>query len=294
MTGRGALLVLAACLTLGVARADPQGDGLTAWRAGDLQAAHRSWREAADAGDARAMFLLSQSYEHGTGVAADPVQALAWLRRSAAAGHPLASYNLGDRYLNGRGVTADPAEAALWWRRAALQGLAQAQYNLGTLYLRGMGVAADRSQAVWWYRQAAAQGSARARQALALLGEQPDRVDPDAEARHVPAGTHLNDTARGAGWLARQPPDHYTVQVFASREPGAVARLLRTQQLVQPVAVYPFRRDGRDWQGVVVGSFSDRRAAEQAMADLPDALRRGGPWVRRIGDLITIVPGKDN
>lgn len=290
----GLLLCLTASLVQHTVLADPLGEGLAAVRAGDQQAAHRHWLEAANDGDAQAMFLLSQSYEHGTGVAVDPVRALDWLQRSAAAGHPLASYNLGDRYLNGRGVAVDPAEAALWWRRAALQGLVQAQYNLGTLYLRGLGVEADRNQAVWWYRQAAAQGSARARQALAVLERQSDGSTADGDLRQAPAGMPVIAPVRGMDWLARQPSDHYTVQVFASRDPDAVARLLRTLRLAQPVAVYPFRRGGRDWQGVVVGSFGDHRAAEQAMAALPDALQRGGPWVRRIGDLITIVPGKEH
>lgn len=294
MRRAGACLVALAGLLLGQATwADQAAQGLEAWRVGDYGAARRHWQQGAEAGDPQAMFLLSQLYERGQGVPRDEQQALSWLRAAAEAGYAPACHNLGDRYLNGDGVPRDPARAASWWRQAAVRGLPVAQYNLGTLYYRGLGVPADPAQAAWWYREAARQGSTRARDALAALvragvtvRETPDAPPPAGQAQ---PGGEPPLPALGTDWLKRQPPGHFTVQVFASDERQAVVRFLQSHRLARQVAVYPFRKEGAVWYGVVYGRFSDAGAARAAVAELPEGVRRGRPWVRRIAELTAII-----
>lgn len=291
-----------------VAVADPVSDGLQAWRAGDYAQARALWLPAADGGDPQAKFLLSELYAHGQGVPADPEQAVSWLEASARGGYPPACYNLGDRYLNGKGVTVDPARAAYWWRQAAVKGLVQAQYNLGTLYYRGLGVPADPAQAAWWYRQAAEAGSVRARQALDMLREAgvsvPEQAPSEATgappsapttAGHSSAAVAASpkaetfDLALGPDWLRRQPASHFTIQVFASRDAAAVRRFLAGYRFSRRVAVYPFERDGAHWYGVTYGRFPSREQARSALAELPAAVRRGRPWVRRFKELTALM-----
>lgn len=313
MAARGRWLLLLAWLLPAGVLADAVADGLAAWGSGDYRQAHASWLPAAQGGDPQAMFLLSELYARGRGVPADQAKAMSWLRNAAEGGHAPACYNLGDRYLNGDGVAADPARAAFWWRQAAVQGLMLAQYNLGTLYYRGLGVPADPAQAAWWYRQAADQGSEPAREALAALQdagvvvpeEEPpadgepaaavapleeagDRAAPAAAAPGAPRAD-LSQLALGVDWLRRQPAEHFTVQVFASNDPAVVRRFLARYRFSRQVAIYPFKRAGEPWYGVIYGRFATSREARAALAELPEAVRKGRPWLRRVKELTAIL-----
>jgi localization factor PodJL len=104
------------------------------------------------------------------GFEAAPVEAgpLA-LREAADAGDPKAMFEIGNRYDSGRGVTADRAVAAKWYERAAEQGFAPAQYRIGNFHEKGIGVERDVAKAKTWYQLAAAQGNASAMHNLAVL-----------------------------------------------------------------------------------------------------------------------------
>ncbi|RST86910.1 peptidoglycan-binding protein [Aquibium carbonis] len=107
------------------------------------------------------------------------------LREAADAGDPRAIFEIGNRYDAGRGVTADRAIAATWYERAAEQGFAPAQYRIGNFYEKGIGVARDVSKAKTWYQLAAAQGNASAMHNLAVLFAMgtDGAVDNDSAAR---------------------------------------------------------------------------------------------------------------
>jgi len=107
------------------------------------------------------------------------------LREAAAAGDPKALYEIGNRYAEGRGVAGDMASAARWYERAAEHGLAPAQYRLGSFYEKGIGVARDVAKARHWYQQAAERGNASAMHNLAVLHAMgaDGKTDNDAAAR---------------------------------------------------------------------------------------------------------------
>ena len=63
------------------------------------------------------------AYEHGEGVARDPLRAAALYCASARLGDMQAQYNLGWMYAHGRGVPRDDAAAAFFFHAAAEQGL---------------------------------------------------------------------------------------------------------------------------------------------------------------------------
>ncbi|MCO5160486.1 MAG: peptidoglycan-binding protein [Mesorhizobium sp.] len=91
------------------------------------------------------------------------------LREAAEAGDPKALFEIGGRYAEGRGTKADLAEAAKWYERAADAGFAPAQYRIGNFYEKGTGVARDVAKAKTWYQMAAEQGNASAMHNLAVL-----------------------------------------------------------------------------------------------------------------------------
>lgn len=91
------------------------------------------------------------------------------LRQAANAGDAKALYEMGSRYAEARGTNADMKAAAQWYEKAAELGFAPAQYRIGNMYEKGTGVDRDAAKAKTWYQLAAAQGNASAMHNLAVL-----------------------------------------------------------------------------------------------------------------------------
>ena len=109
-----------------------------------------------------AQYRAGRSLLYGSGVAADPVEGFALLRRAAEAGHVDAQLEAGRCLLGGLGVAADPAEAVTWLRRAAEAGHMEAQCQLAICFLCGSGVVANKVQALHWFYRAACAGNPEA------------------------------------------------------------------------------------------------------------------------------------
>lgn len=133
-----------------------------------LEAQFTQLRQAAEAGDAKAMFSVAYRYEQGNGVAQNDALANEWYRKAADAGDSDAMTNLAFRHHFGKGAPQNPEEAATWYRRAAELGNATAMNNLAAQYLSGKGVTRDAGEAIRWFEQAAAAGYAEAASNLAF------------------------------------------------------------------------------------------------------------------------------
>lgn len=114
--------------------------------------------DAANAGNAEAMFELYCLYAKGEGVTADDAAAQQWLERAAEAGHGRALYNVGAAYASGRGVERDPAKAVEYYERAAAQDNPRAAAMLGYMFLVGDGIDANVERAREWFDDAEAMG----------------------------------------------------------------------------------------------------------------------------------------
>jgi len=152
-TARRMALLAFAVLFLATVGAAATGDFAAGMRA-HLEKKYGESRQVfhplADAGDARAQFMMGTIYEQGLGVPKDLPTAAAWYRRAADGGNASAQYNLGVFYQFGKGVTKDSAEAARLLQMAAEQGHGRAQNNLSTFYFTGVGVARDVVEAWKW------------------------------------------------------------------------------------------------------------------------------------------------
>jgi TPR repeat protein len=133
-----------------------------------LEAEFASLRQAAEAGDAKAMFSLAYRYEQGRGVAQSDALANDWYRKAADAGNADAMTNLGFRHQVGKGTPPDGAAAVMWYRRAAEAGNPTAMNNLAAHYLDGKSVPRDVAEAIRWFEQSAAAGYAEAAANLAF------------------------------------------------------------------------------------------------------------------------------
>ena len=86
-------------------------------------------------------------------------------------------------YEHGEGVAKDPIKAAALYCEAARSGDAEAQFSLGWMYVNGRGVARDDGTAASLFALAAEAGHEAARNALKFVGDQrtgvPDCMRPD-------------------------------------------------------------------------------------------------------------------
>lgn len=115
-------------------------------------------REAAQDGDARAMFEIGNRYQQGRGTDADMAQAAQWYERSAELGLAPAQYRIGNLYEKGVGVERDLAKAKTWYQLAADQGNASAMHNLAVLFAMGGDGPRDNDSAARWFMKAAELG----------------------------------------------------------------------------------------------------------------------------------------
>ncbi len=159
--------------------------GVSAYDAGDYEAALRELRPIAEEGFDGAQFYLGQMYIAGQGVVRDEVEAERWLRLAAEQDDALSQVMLGLILSKGEVIEQNEAEAVYWFRRAAKQDLPLAQLVLGGRYEKGNVVPQDYTEATRLYQLAAKQGLARAQLQLGWSYEVGHGVLQDNETAHM-------------------------------------------------------------------------------------------------------------
>ena len=160
--------------------------------------AYEQIREAADEGNAIALYMMAEYFWKGYGVQhINNQKAIAYFKKSYEAGYAVAGYDVAASlpdgspeqdeirnhakdnilelaneedvfaqtnaawgYREGYGTAVDHVEAVKWVRKAAEQGFARAQYDLGWMYQYGRGVERSDAKAAEWVLKAAEQGLA--------------------------------------------------------------------------------------------------------------------------------------
>jgi hypothetical protein len=108
-----------------------------ALQAKDYQTGMTEARKGAEAGDARAFYLLGIIYHDGLGVAANPKEAVYWFDKAVAGGMPAASVQLAWAYLRGEGVTKDADKALVYARQAAKADVAEGMFLVYICLIQG-------------------------------------------------------------------------------------------------------------------------------------------------------------
>jgi TPR repeat protein len=138
------------------------------------------YTQAAELGDGRAIYRLSQNYK---AVPDEPTQkgmtepnkdqATYWLEESAKAGDGRSQYKLARAYHTGQyPVKRDLNQARYWYTKSALQGDTRSEFYLGQLYEFGGAGLASKPKAYAWYRIAKEQGHGWAVTPLARVSNQ--------------------------------------------------------------------------------------------------------------------------
>lgn len=84
----------------------------------------------------------------------------------------------------------------------------------------------------------------------------------------------------GTDWLQSRPGAHFTLQLLGGRSEKSLREYLKKNPVPEPVATFRTVFKGDDWYVLVYGEFPSMTAAQQAVATLPPAVRRGKPWPR--------------
>ncbi|MET3613742.1 localization factor PodJL [Rhizobium aquaticum] len=125
--------------------------------------------DAANGGDALAVYEVGNRIFDGRGVAANPASSLAWYSKAASMGFAPAEYRLGSLYEKGVGVGLDPAKAVEHYSTAAKAGNISAMHNLAVLFATGTLGAPDFGSAAKWFTEAANHGVRDSQFNLAIL-----------------------------------------------------------------------------------------------------------------------------
>lgn len=126
-------------------------------------------RNAAEAGDARALYEIGLRYTDGSGVASDYTEAAKWYALSAERGFAPAQYRLGNFNEKGLGMPRDAVKATKFYEQAAAQGNASAMHNLAVLYAMGPAGQVNNDSAAKWFFKAAELGVKDSQYNLGIL-----------------------------------------------------------------------------------------------------------------------------
>ncbi len=91
------------------------------------------------------------------------------------------------------------------------------------------------------------------------------------------------------GWIERQPADYFTLQILASHSKRNIEAFARQHGLLGMAVAFTSRRNGRPFYALIIGSYPDRRQAQQAISRLPPGLQQLKPalkpWIRRFASI---------
>ena len=139
MMWKYAFLVSAAVSIATTSYAD-YAKGVEALQVGNYTIAAQELKEAADAGDAKAQYLMGYLYYQGQGVPQDDEKAFELFRRATDQGHVEAQTFLAFMYDSGRGVPQNKKKAFDLYQASADEGDITATINLGVMYYKGDGI----------------------------------------------------------------------------------------------------------------------------------------------------------
>lgn len=130
----------------------------------DIKAAEL-FRRAAEKGDERGQYLLSNEYQEGDGVEQNDIEAFNWCLKSAEQSFVPSMTRLGEYYFYGIGTDQNFEKAVEWLNKASYDGDKDAQYLLGLCYELGYGIDKSYMDAIMLYKASSEQNHEKAQEA---------------------------------------------------------------------------------------------------------------------------------
>ncbi|MHB1173712.1 MAG: AAA family ATPase [Sulfuriferula sp.] len=109
-----------------------------------------------------------------------------------------------------------------------------------------------------------------------------------ANTSHIPAGTFEQRLTTTRDWLMQQPAEAYTLQLSLLRNPNEFPAYLSGEGsglAPDQLRIFRSQAQGHPSWTVIYGNYPSRQAANQALAKLPEAVRRRQPYLRTVGGI---------
>ncbi|WLD57526.1 SPOR domain-containing protein [Salinispirillum sp. LH 10-3-1] len=81
-------------------------------------------------------------------------------------------------------------------------------------------------------------------------------------------------------WLQSQPDSYFTIQLMAARTEQTVLNFIAANGLQGNANYFASLYQGAPWYSLIYGHYRTYEEAQQALSELPPALREAEPWVR--------------
>ena len=259
-------------------------------------------------GYAPAQFNLGNAYRHGRGVSKNDALANQWWRKAAAQGIPSAQFNLGMQYYYGRGVAIDKEAAVRWFSEAAENGHPRAAKMLETAK---SAVPAEKSGELASTQAPAEPSGTPSAEAAAPENKTLDTAAADAQpavstaqgvvtAEPAEVTTALAPTEPPAApapagdgdaseWIAAQPGENFTIQIFATQNKSSIDALIEKISFTETTRWFRFEKDNQTWYALLQGSYGTRREAEASVGRLPKNIQISSVWIRRFSDVQLVI-----
>lgn len=181
----------------------------------DVKAAEL-YRRAAEAGDDRGQFFLSDEYQQGDGVEQNDTEAFNWCLKSAEQGYVPAMARLGEYYFYGFGIDQNFEKAVEWLQNASSEGDDDAQYLLGLCYDLGYGIEKSYAAAIQFYYISKEQGNEKAKEAFERLQDylEKEAEKGNAECQYAMGcyyAWRLEDNNKGINYFLKSAKQDYAI-----------------------------------------------------------------------------------
>ncbi len=168
----------------------------------------------------------------------------------------------------------------------ANSGDAAANYNLAMIFQEGLGVNKDGARAKSYMIKAAQRGLVDGYTNLSSNSIRP------ASNQHTL--NRIESVLTPKTWVLSQNPNHYTLQLASSTNVELIQKYYQENNLERMAGYYKDVRAGEDWYALVYGSYSSVKEANDAIATLPQGLRKWSPWVRKLDKVQRIIRNNDS
>jgi DamX protein len=115
---------------------------------------------------------------------------------------------------------------------------------------------------------------------------QPPSLTATPSAAETPAPAGIT-AVRREKWLLTQDPESYTIQIMGVHHEQSLLDFIKRNQALKQgeVAYYETLFQGRPWYQLLYGIYPTKQAAQVAADELPENIRRAGPWMRRLATI---------
>ena len=256
--------------------------------------AYESYKKAIALGYAPAMYNLGSIYAKQK----DYANARLWWEKAAELDLPEAQYNMGMLYEKGWGVNVDPQVSLNWYQRAA----ETAMEKYFQLFQKSRSERQDNSAVneislsivdrLAFIKTASAASEQFVNTAdinpvpADLLLAQGDSTQKelsvtDSSGRQQPPGWD---------WIYSEPKQNFTIQLFATKDPGKTEKFIQQYALSERAHVIQAIVKGTTYYKVLIGSFTEWNNAAVEIGTFPQDLRNQRPWVRKFVSLYDEMP----